>query len=210
MRLEAINLGRRETIRLGSRTLDTGIDKRPVDRATIGLLGVEGDVVADTKHHGGPDQAVYLYSRADYDWWQEELGRELPSGTFGENLTVSDFGPEELRPGDRVRIGAVLLELTSPRIPCSVFAQHLAEPRWVKRFATAERPGPYARVLEPGEVAVGDSVELTGGGAATTLLDHFRLYYDNEASAASLERALAAPVSIRERLSIEKRLARTA
>jgi len=114
----------------------------------LGRHALKGDVVADQRNHGGPDQAVYLYSRADYDWWEAELERELPSGTFGENLTVSDFGPGELRPGDRLQIGAVLLELTSPRIPCSVFAQHMGERQWVKRFAAAERPGSYARVLE--------------------------------------------------------------
>ena len=64
-------------------------------------------------------------------------------------------------------------------------------------------------MLEPGEVAVGDPVELTGGGAATTLLDHFHLYYEKDAPAAALERALAAPVSARERASLEKRLAKS-
>lgn len=65
MRLEAVNLGRRETIRLGARTLDTGIDKRPVERAYVGRRGLFEDVVADEANHGGPDQAVYLYARED-------------------------------------------------------------------------------------------------------------------------------------------------
>lgn len=161
------------------------------------------------KNHGGPDQAVYLYSRADYDWWEAELDRQLPSGTVGENLTVSDFGPGELRPGDRLRIGTVLLELTSPRIPCAVFAHHLGEPRWVKRFTAAERPGPYARVLEPGEFSVGDSIERTSAGERRpTMLESFRLHYDRDAPAEAIERALEAPISIRERMSLEQRLRR--
>lgn len=208
MRLEAVNLGRRETITLGRRVVDTGIDKRPVERASIGPLGLSGDVVADQEHHGGPDQAVYLYGQADYEWWEAELGRPLAPGTFGENLTISELDASKRRPGDRFRIGPVLVELTSPRIPCSVFAHRMSEPRWVKRFAAAGRPGSYARVLEPGEIAVGDPVELSPRAEGQSLLEHFRLHYDKAAPATALERALAAPVSIRERAGLEARLAR--
>ena len=206
MRLEAINLGRRETIALGRRRVDTGIDKRPVESALVHPLGVTGDVVADERHHGGPDQAVYLYGRSDYDWWEAELGRPLAPGTFGENLTVSELDVRERRPGDRLRVGPVLVELTSPRIPCSVFAHRMGDRQWVKRFRDAERPGAYARVLEPGEVAAGDPVELIPVTEGPTLLETFRLYYDKEAPAAEIERVLAAPVSVRERVSLERRL----
>ena len=208
MRLEAINLGRRQTITLGRRRVETGIDKRLVERARIEPLGLVGDVVADEENHGGPDQAVYLYGRADYEWWEAELGRPLASGTFGENLTISELDAGERRPGDRFRIGPALVELTSARIPCSVFAHRMGEPRWVKRFAAAGRPGSYARVLEPGEVSVGDPVELVPRAGGQSLLEHFRLYYDKAAPAAALERALAAPVSLRERADLETRLAK--
>jgi len=206
MHLTAINLGRRETIKLGSRLVDTGIDKRPVERASVGVLGLEGDVVADKRNHGGPDQAVYLYGRADYDWWEAELRRTLEPGTFGENLTVPELEASERRPGDRLRVGSALLELTSPRIPCAVFAQRMGDRNWVKRFRAAERPGSYARVLEPGDVAQGDPVELVPLESGPTLLAHFRLHYDKKAPAEAIEWALAAPVSIRERSSLEKRL----
>ena len=208
MHLEAINLGRRETIRLGARTLDTGIDKQPVKHAYVGTLGLQGDVVADEENHGGADQAVYLYSRADYDWWERELGRPVDSGAFGENLTVSNFGQRELQPGDRLRIGPALLELTSARIPCSVFANHMREEQWVKRFRSAERPGPYARVLEPGEVEAGMTIELLAAPDGPTILDSYRVYYDKGASADAIRRLLAAPIASRERAELEKRLAK--
>jgi MOSC domain-containing protein YiiM len=208
VRLEAVNLGRRETITLGRRRVETGIDTRPAGQARIGSLGLSGDVVADAVHHGGPDQAVYLYGRADYEWWEQELGRALPPGTFGENLTVTELDAGARRPGDRLRVGPVLLELTSPRIPCAVFAHRMGDAQWVRRFRDVGRPGAYARVLEPGDVSVGDPVELIPGRAETTLLAHFRLHYDKAASALDLERALAAPVSVRERASLERRLSR--
>src|SRR5436190_1625571 len=51
--------------------------------------GVVGDEICDRRHHGGDDQAVYAYAREDLDGWQDELGRELSGGLFGENLTTS-------------------------------------------------------------------------------------------------------------------------
>jgi len=208
VRLEAVNLGRRETMNLGSRSVDTGIDKRPVERAFVGRLGLSGDVVADAVHHGGPDQAVYIYSREDYLWWEAELGKALAPGAFGENLTVPRLG-DEPRPGDRIRVGGVLLELTAPRIPCAVFAKKISEPRWVKRFAAAERPGAYARVLEEGEVAPGDAIELLPiNEDYATLIELFRLFYGKKSDLEAVQRALRAPIAERERASLETRLAK--
>ena len=56
----------------------------------------------DTKNHGGPDQAVYVYGGADYAWWSAELEQELAPGTFGENLTISDLESAPLAIGDRL------------------------------------------------------------------------------------------------------------
>jgi MOSC domain-containing protein YiiM len=93
----------------------------------------------------------------------DKLGAVPEPGTFGENLTLSSFGPEAVRIGDRYRVGEALLEVTAPRIPCATFATRMGEPNWVQRFAAARRPGLDVRVLEPGEVAVGDRVDRLGG-----------------------------------------------
>jgi MOSC domain-containing protein YiiM len=209
MRIESVNAGRAELMKIGARTITTGIRKRPVGHGYAGTLGLAGDVVANAKHHGGPDQALYLYSSEDYAWWAGELGDAPQPGMFGENLTLSSFGPDEVRIGDRFRAGHALLEVTSPRIPCATFATRIGEPNWVKRFADARRPGLYVRVLEPGEVAAGDSVERLGGGEAhPTVVELMDAWYDAEPEAALLERVLAAPVAIRDRAGFEKKLAR--
>ncbi|HEX4930062.1 MAG TPA: MOSC domain-containing protein [Gaiellaceae bacterium] len=209
MNVVSVNAGRAEPMKIGARTITTGIRKVPVGRGYVGMLGLEGDVVANEKHHGGPDQALYLYSSEDYAWWGGELGGAPRPGTFGENLTLSSFGSGEVRIGDRFRVGPTLLEVTSPRIPCATFATRMGEPNWVKRFAEARRPGLYVRVLEQGEVAAGDPVERLGGGDAhptvVTLMD---AWYDPEPDAALLERVLAAPVAVRDRAGFEKKLAR--
>ncbi|MBI0300984.1 MOSC domain-containing protein [Streptomyces sp. PRKS01-29] len=148
----------------------TGIDKRPVDRPVRvaapgpkgrGGSGLAGDTVCDTRHHGGDDQAVYAYAREDLDVWERELGRELANGVFGENLTTSGLDVSGALIGERWRVGsALLLEVTSPRIPCRTFAGWLGERGWVKRFTQAAVPGAYLRVLEPGEIRSGDPVEI--------------------------------------------------
>ena len=153
MHIIAVNRGRPEHIP-GHAAL-TGICKHPVDAAMIAPLGLEGDAVMDTKNHGGPDQAVYLYGRPDYDVFERELGRELPPGLFGENLTIGGLDSQAIHIGDRFGIGEVLLEATSPRIPCATFAARMGDPHWLKRFFAANRPGVYARVLHPGRVEAG-------------------------------------------------------
>lgn len=148
----------------------TGIDKRPMDgpvrveapgpRGT-GAVGLAGDRVFDLPHHGGDDAAVYAYAREDLDAWAAELGRDLPNGTFGENLTTSGVDVNAALIGERWRVGRdVLLEVTSPRIPCRTFAGWMDLPGWIKRFTARALPGPYFRVLEPGDVAAGDEVAV--------------------------------------------------
>ena len=211
VRLVSVNAGRSELMRIGARTVATGIRKAPVERGHVGALGLAGDVVADEENHGGLDQALYLYSSEDYAFWADELGRAPEPGTFGENLTLSSFGPEPVRIGARFRIGAALVEVTAPRIPCSVFATRMGEPDWVKRFADARRPGLYVRVLEPGEVAAGDPVErLADGNGHPTVVDLMDAWYDSEPDAELLERLLAAPLAERARANIERKLARVA
>jgi MOSC domain-containing protein YiiM len=207
----SVNAGRSELMKIGARTVETGIRKAPVERGHVGALGLAGDVVADEENHGGLDQALYLYTSEDYSFWADELGAMPGPGTFGENLTLSSFGPEQVRIGDRFRVGAALVEVTAPRIPCSVFATRMGEPDWVKRFAEARRPGLYVRVLDPGEVAAGDPVERLGGGegnpAVVELMD---VWYAREPDPELLERLLASPLAERARSNVENKLARVA
>ncbi|MFN8418217.1 MAG: MOSC domain-containing protein [Anaerolineae bacterium] len=88
------------------------------DPVQINRLGLAHDVIIDTKHHGGVDQAVYVFGQPDYEWWSAQLGVALEAGIFGENLTISDLESATMRIGDRLHIGSdVILEVTSPRIP---------------------------------------------------------------------------------------------
>lgn len=147
----------------------TGIVKRAVDGpvwvrspAARGDSGVDGDALGDKKHHGGEDQAVYAFAREDLDRWQAELGRPLDDGWFGENLTTLGVDPNEALIGEQWQVGAdLLLQVTSPRIPCKTFATRMAEPGWARRFTESGRPGAYMKVLRPGQVQAGDPITIT-------------------------------------------------
>jgi MOSC domain-containing protein YiiM len=211
VKVVSVNAGRTELMRIGARTVETGIRKTEIGRGHVHALGLAGDVVADQENHGGLDQALYLYSCDDYAHWAPELGGLPQPGTFGENLTLSSFGKEPVRIGDRFRIGAVLTEVTAPRIPCSVFATRMEEDDWVKRFAEARRPGLYVRVLEGGEVADGDLVERLGGGEGhPTVVELMDAWYEPEPDPALLERLLFAPLAERARRNVERMLSRAA
>ncbi len=158
--LEAVSVGTIRPAPYGS-LRRTAIDKRPVDEAVfVGPLGVAGDEIGDTRHHGGADQAVYVYAREDYVHWEAELGRGLPAGSFGENFTTVGLDVQGARLGDRWRVGACLFEVTGVRIPCATFAGFVDEPQWVRRFTEHGVPGAYLRVLEPGPVAAGDEIRV--------------------------------------------------
>jgi MOSC domain-containing protein YiiM len=154
----------------GAKETPTGIYKSPVSgpvhvRAPgpkgVGGSGLTGDSIGDRKNHGGDDQAVYAYAREDLDWWEAQLGRELPGGLFGENLTVRGLDLTGALVGERWRVGdRLLLEAACPRIPCAVFAEKMAEPRWTRRFTERGATGAYLRVLEPGPVRGGDRITV--------------------------------------------------
>ena len=207
MRIESINKGSVETLAHGDKSFVSGICKYPVSGAVeISREGIPGDAIVATEHHGGPDQAIYAYSADDYDWWAETTGRDYPPGLFGENLTISDM-PSNMRIGDRLLIGEVVLEATAPRIPCSTFAARMQDSSFGLAFRNAERPGIYFRVLNEGEIAAGDSVTfIENDDSEVTILDLFHFYYERRHDAATLQRLLDAPLAERMRAKVEGKL----
>jgi MOSC domain-containing protein YiiM len=194
MQLISVNIGKAQLI--NAKSGKSGIFKQPVTTPVdITRLGLVGDEIIDTENHGGLDQAVYVFGTPDYGWWAKELGREMPPGIFGENLTITELESQHYQIGDRLRVGEVLLEVTSPRIPCVTLAARMGDPKFVKRFAKAERYGLYCRVIEPGTVQVGDSVSVIRyRGETITALEMFRLFYNQQYTIEVVQKALAAPL----------------
>jgi len=168
-RLDSVNLGRPKPnphkqigwTGIGKQPTDEPVEVRAPGPATGLGSGLVGDFIGDGKHHGGNDQAVYAFQREDLDEWERRLGRELPNGFFGENLTTVGLDVNDARIGERWRIGEeVVLQVTAPRIPCSTFRGWMAEKGWAKTFTAAGRPGAYLKVIASGIIKAGDPIEI--------------------------------------------------
>lgn len=166
-RVVSVNVGRPRKVQHLGRPKTTAIVKEPVDgRVLVSGVNVEGDEQADKRVHGGPEQAVYAYAFEDYEWWQRELGKPLEPGTFGENLTLEGVDVTNARIGERWQIGSVVLEVTSPRLPCWKLGQRMGDQKFVARFADAARYGAYLRIVREGELGAGDAVRVVADGAS--------------------------------------------
>jgi MOSC domain-containing protein YiiM len=206
-RLKSINVGKATAHNVGGKPETTGIYKHSVAGPVfIGQLGLTDDSICDTKHHGGPDQAVYVYSSQDYDWWMSELHTDLAPGSFGDNLTIDGWDASTVCVGDRLQIGAVVLEVTAPRIPCGTLAARMDDLGFVKRFRAAERPGVYCRVIAEGYVEAGSTVVYTPySGERIAVLELFRGFYTPSNDPATIKRYLAAPIDLRSRKWFEEK-----
>lgn len=149
----------------------SGIGKVPVDEAVEVRApgpkrggsgsGLVGDRIGNQRHHGGDDQAVYAFAREVLDEWQERLGRDLPDGAFGENLTTVGVDLDDALIGEQWRIGdTVVLQVADVRIPCNTFRGHIAERGWLRKFTEDGRCGVYLKVITGGYVRAGDTVTV--------------------------------------------------
>jgi MOSC domain-containing protein YiiM len=209
MKLISINIGQERNQLNGNKVETTGIYKIPAnDSVEIRALGIEEDFIASKKHHGGPDQAVYIYGMVDYEWWSKQLAHEMIPGLFGDNLTISELESAQFNIGDRLHIGTVILEVTAPRIPCSTFAARMGDSNFVKKFKDAERPGLYCRVIREGKLEIGDDVQIEriSPNNTVSLIDAFRDYYVKDKTEEMIRRQLNAPVAIRMRVELEEAL----
>jgi MOSC domain-containing protein YiiM len=174
-------------------TVPTGIYKEPVGgRVMLRTLNLEGDRQADLQNHGGVYQAAYFYGREHYDHWARELGRDdLPFGQFGENLTVEGMLEGQVHIGDVFRVGGAVVQVTQPRIPCFKLAHKMGLPSFPKAFLASGRVGFYARVLEEGEVGVGDAIErVAADPEQLSVREVIRFLFFHEGSRQTAERAV--------------------
>jgi MOSC domain-containing protein YiiM len=146
----------------------SAIAKRPVTgQVRIGPMGLEHDEQADRVNHGGLDKAIHHYPHDHYAFWHEELGgHELLNapGAFGENITTSSLLERDLWIGDRLRLGTALVEVSQGRQPCWKIDHRFARKGVTARVLQTARSGWYYRVIEPGIVQAGDTLELVERG----------------------------------------------
>jgi MOSC domain-containing protein YiiM len=148
-------------IRHMAKEVRTAIYKLPVQGPVmVRSLNIDGDEQGDLTVHGGVDKAVYCYASEYYPDWQEALGRELPNGTFGENLTVAGLLEQDMRLADIIEVGNAVLQVSQPRFPCFKLGIKLGNQRFVRRFWRSGHSGFYCRVLQEGLIEAGQPIRL--------------------------------------------------
>ena len=162
MKVISVNLGERKVINYTGKIVETGIFKFPVNQPVfLGTEDVEHDAVIDRKYHGGIEKAVYGYSQNHYAYWKELYpDLEWNYGMLGENLTISNLEESEIFVGNTYKLGEVLLEVTKPREPCYKLGIRFGTQEIVKQFWNSTKCGVYFKVLQTGNVSVGDELIL--------------------------------------------------
>ena len=188
----SVNVGGVREFEYNGRPAKSAIWKSPVDgRIRVRGVNLEGDDQADRAVHGGPDKAVYAYAIEDYRGWEEQLGRSLEFGEFGENLTTEGIDVNGARVGERWKVGTTELEVSEPRVPCWRFSVRMNDKYFPRRFTEALRPGTYLRILTEGDVATGDEVGvMERPDHDLTVRDVFRIFSRDRDEA---ERLLSVP-----------------
>ena len=133
---------------------DSSIWKAPVTGPVhLGRTDLAGNTQADLKNHGGPDKAVCCYSAEHYPGWRLRLDlseREFGYGAFGENFTLSGLTEDAVCLGDICRVGAAVVQISQPRMPCWKVGRRWEHPELPGEMTATGRTGFYLRVLTEG------------------------------------------------------------
>jgi MOSC domain-containing protein YiiM len=114
------------------------------------VLAVESKGLEGCAHANPPRREVLLASKEHLD----AVGVE--PGAIRENVTVEGVDVHSWPVGQRVRVGGAVLEITMVCDPC----HRMDELRAGLRAEIDGKRGMLAHVVESGEIALGDRVEL--------------------------------------------------
>ena len=131
-------------------------DRRGIQKKDVGAGHFSADWgIAGDAHGGNWHRQVSLLS-ADKIAAFNEKGAGVIPGAFGENLVVEGFDFRALPVGTLLRCGDVLLEMTQIGKECHSHCEIYKK----MGDCIMPREGVFARVLEPGEIRVGDEMTI--------------------------------------------------
>ncbi|MBM4338489.1 MAG: MOSC domain-containing protein [Deltaproteobacteria bacterium] len=193
MIVESLNVGLPKKEIFHGKEVQTGMCKQPVSGpVSLGFLGFEGNGVADTKSHGGPDKAVCVYSIDHYPYWEQVLGISLPAAPFGENLSISNLHEDNICIGDIFQVGTALLQVSQPRQPCKTLLARYGRDDMIKLMVKTGYTGFYFRVLKEGSVKKGDAlIEKKKDSQGVTISFANRIYHHERRNLEAIEKVLA-------------------
>ena len=130
-----------------------GVIKEPVNEIVITEQGVEKDA-----HAGDWHRQVSLLAKESIDKFEEVLGRKLEFGEFAENITTEGITLYTMKPGDKLNIAGVELEVTQIGKKChgdgcAIFSQ--------VGKCVMPKEGIFAKVIKTGNIKPGDEIIYT-------------------------------------------------
>jgi MOSC domain-containing protein YiiM len=132
----------------------TGMRKSNVGTAAFKVdWGIEGDA-----HAGNWHRQISLLALESIDKMRAK-GLDVGPGDFAENITTEGLVLPDLPIGTRLRLGSGLVEVTQIgkicHAHCAIYEQ--------AGDCVMPREGIFVKVLEPGQVNVGDEIEVLAG-----------------------------------------------
>ena len=130
-----------------------GVIKKPVKEINITEKGIEKDA-----HAGDWHRQISLLAKESIDKFEEVLGRKLEFGEFAENITTEGITIYTMKPGDKLNIADVEMEVTQIGKKChgegcAIFSQ--------VGKCVMPKEGVFAKVLKTGKIKVGDEIIYT-------------------------------------------------
>ena len=130
-------------------------------RSVTSVEAEAGRGLVGDRYHGTRHRHVTVQSQAALDEAAGELGSPIPASGTRRNVTIS-HGDVPGKPGARIRIGDVELEVVRRAAPCKLLDDQLGSGA---KLALIRRAGSVFRVLTSGTIAVGDAVDLAPDAA---------------------------------------------
>jgi MOSC domain-containing protein YiiM len=121
-------------------------------RSVASVEAEAGAGLVGDRYHGSRHRHVTVQAADELADAAERLGAPVPHHGTRRNVTVS-HGPLPRRPGERMLVGSVLLEVVRPAAPCRVLDDEIG-PGAAR--ALHDRAGTVFRILTSGTIRVGD------------------------------------------------------
>jgi MOSC domain-containing protein YiiM len=202
MKISALFAGK--PVPFGPRQSPSSIIKYPHDSLTIKTDGALEDEQGNKKLHGGPQMALHQFAQGSYQYLQQafpDAAEKMHIGSIGENISAPDMDESNVYIGDIYRIGDVLLQVSSPRAPCSKINQRYGKKKIDTFILENGLTGWYFRVLQSGKITVNDMIILEQRNehpvSVRTLMQMSKplegMYFSKEALLAAREQRELAP-----------------
>jgi MOSC domain-containing protein YiiM len=209
-RVLSLRVAQASTLSWRGKDVPSAFLKAPVDgRLALGELGFDGDEQADLTVHGGPDKAVCCYPSEHLPWWRDHTGLPMEHGAFGENLSLEGLVESAVHIGDTYTLGddGAVVQVSQPRGPCFKVAARWGARTMPAAMARGLIAGFYFRVLTPGTVGPGDTLQLTDRVSDVTVAEVLRVTYRDRHDPPALQRVVAVPeLAAQWRTGLEKLL----